>query len=730
MRRLSWLAVLMVLVPVRVAQACSGGGGDGPVMTTRVHPDQPLRLFAQGNLGILRPEYARTYLVVAYRYLAGIPLDASEQAGALAAWEDRGVAQICEAGSPPTNRPPAPPRPLETWQTARKTVTGSVNQTLNEGYLEIGGESYGAPSNCLDDAFVTAARTLAAREKTYGAGSAALKAWVARQDAVFANCQSKTPVAVPAPPEGDAVARADFAYQKAAAAFYARDWNAAEQGFRAVAADAGSPWQGIARYLVARTLVRKADVLGGGDDANKARTAAAEHLARMLEDSSVAPLHEAARGYQRLVSARLDREATAAKLSVDLGKGMLGPAFGRTLIDYAFLHGAESEGTPQTSTPSSDRLGHWIETLRRGDFDAAEALYLKTKSPVWLAAALITARPNGGARVDRLLGAASTIDRKSPAYPTVRFHRLRLLVARKEAKGVAEELAATRQSLRPEDGPSAANDFQALAFATARSLDELLAQTLAHPAGVDDGDEWGIIPAVGREKILGPFPAAAQALSFELPTARLVEAARSEKIPPNLRLTLLVATYVRAGLLEDRAAAAALAPLVKKQAPLLAKHVDRIEGAASEPQRRFELLYALATMQELSPLVPTWRTLQPTKTGLGGFEHWWCQVAEPPKGNAPAPVAFETAAEWAAARQEWQRLRALGSGATFLNTALADLAPQIADARLAEALHVAVASSRRECRDNRTTAAAKRAFVILHKRFPKSDWARQTKRYY
>ena len=51
---------------------------------------------------------------------------------------------------------------------------------------------------CFDDAFDTAAATLKDRAAAHGAASPEVKAWLAAQDAVFANCHESTPSAGPA----------------------------------------------------------------------------------------------------------------------------------------------------------------------------------------------------------------------------------------------------------------------------------------------------------------------------------------------------------------------------------------------------------------------------------------------------------------------------------------------------------------------------------------------------
>src|SRR5207245_7643148 len=64
------------------------------VFTYSVHPDFPLERFAAGDLGVLQPTYARSYLAVAYRYLIGTGFDAAEQKALVALWRDRLVSTV------------------------------------------------------------------------------------------------------------------------------------------------------------------------------------------------------------------------------------------------------------------------------------------------------------------------------------------------------------------------------------------------------------------------------------------------------------------------------------------------------------------------------------------------------------------------------------------------------------------------------------------------------------
>src|SRR6266498_5776996 len=84
---LALIASVSFLLPFRT-QAC------GPFFTNAIfvyskHPDFPLENFAAGKLGVVDPNWARSYLVAAYRNLAGDRLSASEAKGIKELWEER-----------------------------------------------------------------------------------------------------------------------------------------------------------------------------------------------------------------------------------------------------------------------------------------------------------------------------------------------------------------------------------------------------------------------------------------------------------------------------------------------------------------------------------------------------------------------------------------------------------------------------------------------------------------
>ncbi len=59
------------------------------IFTFTVHPEFPLERFARGELGVVQPSYARSYLFVAYRELLGNGFNEQEQGVLTQFWLDR-----------------------------------------------------------------------------------------------------------------------------------------------------------------------------------------------------------------------------------------------------------------------------------------------------------------------------------------------------------------------------------------------------------------------------------------------------------------------------------------------------------------------------------------------------------------------------------------------------------------------------------------------------------------
>ena len=154
--------------------------------------------YARGELGVVKPTFARRYLVQAYRTFGGVPpiaLDARPADGGSAR-----VARPSAGGSPvarAAGRRARTLRPITTYRIA---------------------SDFSSFDNCLDPAFDPRSQRFAERATRYGARSPEAADWMAAQAAVFQNCGGG-PLVLPAPaaPDADARLKADRDYQIAAA---------------------------------------------------------------------------------------------------------------------------------------------------------------------------------------------------------------------------------------------------------------------------------------------------------------------------------------------------------------------------------------------------------------------------------------------------------------------------------------------------------------------------------
>src|SRR5262245_3427747 len=146
------------------------------VFTYTVHPDFPLEKFAAGELGVLQPTYARSYLVVAYRYLTGTSFNAAEQKALVALWRERLVSTV-EANAEDWTK---------VWLEARSQVPGVVSVSSIDVFRSWG--KFSNYLNCPEDAFKTATSTLRRLQERFGPESPVVRTWVQAQDVVFAKC--------------------------------------------------------------------------------------------------------------------------------------------------------------------------------------------------------------------------------------------------------------------------------------------------------------------------------------------------------------------------------------------------------------------------------------------------------------------------------------------------------------------------------------------------------------
>ena len=284
MRRpiLSLLAAAMVWAGGWLAIRACGPTFVVAVFSYARHPDFPRDQFLNGRLGVLQPTYARSYLVIAYRYLSGVGFSRQEREQVRGYWEDRASGDWDHVETDWIGK----------WRAARDRIRGvprPPDRLLGGGTSVYSPDTHSFALNCLGDAYRTATQTLEERSRRFGASSREVREWLAAQNLVFNNCDSRQ-ATVPAP-LGDGwpeLLRQDRAYQIAAAHFYSRQEKAAAEEFALIAEDETSPWRQISNYLVLRSLYRTADDLQmSQSDTDRVL----ERADRILGDESLQSIH-------------------------------------------------------------------------------------------------------------------------------------------------------------------------------------------------------------------------------------------------------------------------------------------------------------------------------------------------------------------------------------------------------------------------------------------------------
>ena len=721
------------------------------VFTFTVHPQFPLERFARGEMGVVQPSYARSYLYVAYRELAGSPFNEKEQKVLTELWKGR-LEYNWELGDQEW---------VKEWLTARQKVPGLAEPPKIAVYRNREKPNeYETYLNCQKDAFETAATTLTERIAKYGLENPSLKDWIEGQDQVFANCSEGRHIPATALSAADALLRADRTYQIAAANFYAGDFDEAGKLFVSIAGDSQSPWQRFAPYLIARTLVRKAS-LGAPEIRQQSLSEAENQLQRILADRKLSDSHAGATRLLDIVRNRLhpaERLHELARLLVvrNQDEGLKQELWDYTVLLDNFL---EPEGSENKSQPAaqlrSDDLTDWITTLQSTTTQALDhslARWQSTHAVTWLVAVLSKVAGKNPRSADLILQAMA-IKSGSPAFASARFHAVRLLIESgraSEARVLLDELLTTNRS---RFDASSLNLLTNQRMLLANSLPELLTYAPRVPAGFSWNDDGREIPAEASElpeesralqgKLLFDSDAA-QVFNRELPLVVFKEAATSTILPSHLRRDVVQAAWLRAVLLGDNKTADELVPTLKSLVPELTSLLDDFLSSTQPDAKRFSAIYAWLKFPGLEPVVDSGigRT-----TPLGQQDiyrdNWWCSAAyssgtdgtddkteKPPSFTATPKghvLDFLTGPQRAAAAREHLALTALGAAPDYLCQQVVQwVSKNPSEPRAPEALHLAVNTTRHGCTDKATGRWSKAAYDLLHRSYPNTTWAKKT----
>jgi hypothetical protein len=592
------------------------------------------------------------------------------------------------------------------------------------------------------------------------------------------------PAVIPtaANPNEPELVRADRAYQIAAAHFYGGEYAIAQQSFEAIANDSASPYNKLAAYLVARVLIRKGTLDTGDEEYDsKALAQAQTQLRAVMADKNLAELHDPAERLLGFVRIRLHREQRFHELETSLTNGGDPKTFRQDLTDYLWLldHPVltktvtlppESAGRPPRKGVSVDEatrlkgadMTDWILTFQEAGDSAFEHSFERwqaTKSLPWLVAAMVKVRADNKAAAD-LSTAAARVAPDSPAYITLTFHRLRVLEQSGNPNSARKQLDQFLAQRGPALSRSARNQFSALRMKLSTGLQEFLQFALRTS---DDATSYPNPPegnAAPASASASHFDAdASVVLTEKLPLRLLVEAAKSATLPKPLRRDVVIATWTRAILLDQDATARELVPTAQELVPEAAAEFVEYARTTDVSELHFAAVLAILRNPGFRLFVTAGYPRGNLYTvGEPGFnkldnlhDNWWCaltptsenlsygrdyyrmfiKLSSPlheiyPGAQVSSPF-FLTAEERASAEKEHRELEAQSAAPNWLGKRTlgwANAHPN--DPRVPEALHLVVRAWRYGCTESSEENYSKAAYNLLHKRYPASEWTKQT----
>jgi len=408
----------------------------------------------------------------------------------------------------------------------------------------------------------------------------------------------------------------------------------------------------------------------------------------------------------------------------------------------------------QNQKSDLDDLTDWIFTFQEKDqaLAAKHALekWRQTKSLHWLVAALAKVSAQDVNATD-ILKAFASVDRTSPAYLTVLFHRIRLFSEmdnKAEARRLLDEFLSRTLSKIPN---SSQNLFRAQRLALAENFDEFLKYAPRTPSLITTDETDQELPDNVKRQSFGSYldNDAVQVFNTLFPLQLLKDATVSKTLPIHLRREFVLATWVRAVVLENDKVALEVAPEITRLIPQLGQAMRAYQRASGQNAKHLEALLIMLNNPGMRPFVGAGLGRLTQLNRIDNYrDNWWCPPAvvfglgsvtsssmfELSWKDAPANAVlarhfpeFMTEGQKNTARGEISRLLELGAAPDYLGKQIIDWAKKNpADPRVPEALHLVVRSTRYGCGNDETSAVSKEAFQLLHRKYPNNEWTKKT----
>ncbi len=772
------------LAAALLAIANAGASGDVPYdrYASRYAPDIALDRYQAGELGVVLPTYARSYLYAAWR---GVMLGARDLKASPGLEDGLTLSVQGRPGGYGDWRQNAPNDVYAAWRSALRDAL--KREVLPAGDKDNVASTYRA---CPDSSYFFATQTLNDLAKRSDATPARLQAWVATQRQVFRICgddpevrhpgygQPKIIAAQPAAlPASEALYwRQMQEYQLASAAFYAEDYASSGKLFARIGATDKHPLRHWGEYLALRSQARAATYIPPSvsqeerwkqrqamatesAEATAARQAAQQKkvdaiqgsIDHIVADPALKDLHEDARAIGRAMRAALTPKLRFAELSKALDNPHLDPYADDQLGDWRLL---ADQLMPVAPLRKSVGFIDWIQTIQQCYGYKPEASceqerdhaleqwrrYAregnKPQARVWLMAAVM----RGDAMPPDLEKASLQVASDAPEYLTVRYALARHYRVSKQAdkaRALEDAMLASAQLSDASASRSARNLFRQERLAIVASPAEAVPYLLRAPLDGHDGDTGE--KADAKPVNLELASDGQRWLNSGLATADLYALSADQRLPAALRARIAIAAWMRFDLLGQDAEAIAAARRIEQAAPPLAADMRKYQMQGTASERRHVMLVT-AMKWQLTPTL-NWYTSTRAEFAQPDLDDvtasMWCKLP----AKAGVTVDEDTAIEMAPPAPDTgnaairdKELAQLGSLKTatgfFGDHVMRRVAAVPKDPDLPWLLYVVVQSTRGGCLDADAKTLSKNAFTLLGKRYGNTEWSRKTPYYY
>lgn len=638
------------------------------------------------------------------------------------------------------------------WLAARKSVTDKDAQVNR--WAE--GEYFAYFRNYLDDAFYTAANTLNERKKVFNRQE--MDIWLEGQDEVFGSIEGRLfdeefdrDIANP-------LLKQDREYQRAAACFYARRYQEAEERFREISENPEHPWRIYSALAACRTLMRRANAehdaelkkYGTREEGRKKAVAARDTWLRkaddclesVLKDTTLEPVHPSAGRLREYIMFRLEPLKRFAEAENVLLSAISPSEIGWNLSDFAILYSGLKQKDKDFIIQNGGDFSQWLMAMQSEIEEPAGFAAKKwgeKKSLPWLIASLKTMSPDSP-WIGGILQEALEIPADSPAYMSARYYYFSYLVKSGfDREKLAEQLDSFIGTLDRGKAPAEWNCFADLRMLVSPSLEEALQRSLRKVVAAHDDYETlsGDFELLDK-KIQSMFNEC-------MPLEKWAEIVLQEGLfTPGIMKQLSFTAFTRAVLLNDFPAAEKIASKLSETDAQLKKDFSGFLESSTFGEKKFSAVFFMLNYPRLNTILDSAADEIIVKNLPLNIRdiyrrNWWrpYETSSPAgqrenlQGHAEELLQLLPEGLIEKAQEENRLLSDIAAPNYLADTVIKYASENPKDPRVPKALHLAVQATRYAgFKDEETSRYSRKAFQILHRGYPGNEWTEKTPYWY